>query len=164
MLNGTQVTIIGNIGGDPELRYTPTGNAVCSFSVAVPIRRFNRDKREYEDNGTTWYRVNAWRGLAEHIAESIIRGTRVIVIGNLEAREWENGDKKGTSWEITADACGPDLTWATAKITRASRDNVPPPDDPWADASQGTSQPGPAPAGSNSAKGTPAETGGEPPF
>lgn len=132
MLNGTQVTIVGNAGGDPELQYTPTGTAVASFSVAVAQRRFNRDTSRWEDKGTTWYRVNIWRDLAEHVAETVKRGMRVIVVGSLESRSWESGDKSGISWEITADAIGPDLTFATADVRRTTRDTVPMPDDPWA--------------------------------
>jgi single-strand DNA-binding protein len=134
MINGTPITIIGNVGEDISLRYTPNGNAVASFSVAVPQRRYDRQTGKSEDKGTTWYRVIAWRGLAENVAESIRRGTRVIVFGIIESRAWENGEKSGVSWEITADAVGPDLSFATAGIRRISRDTVPDPDDPWADA------------------------------
>jgi single-strand DNA-binding protein len=132
MLNTTQVTIVGNTGDAPELRYTPTGTPVASFSVAVPQRRYDREAGKWQDTGTTWYRVNAWRDLAEHVAESIGKGARVIVVGALASRDWESNGKTGTTWEITADACGPDLTWATAAIKRTRRDGVPPPDDPWA--------------------------------
>lgn len=133
MLNTTQVTIIGNTGEAPETRYTPTGTPVASFSVAVPQRKYNRETGKWDDVGTTWYRVNCWRDLAEHVAESIGKGTRVIVVGALAARDWERDGKTGTTWEITADGIGPDLTWATATVKRTARDSVPPPDDPWAE-------------------------------
>ena len=71
MINGTQVTIVGNVGDDPELRFTPSGAAVVSFSVAVTPRRFDRESGKWIDGSATWYRVNAWRGLAENTAETL---------------------------------------------------------------------------------------------
>jgi single-strand DNA-binding protein len=95
----------------------------------------NRETGKWEDGTATWYRCNAWGELGEHITETITKGARVIVVGTLEARDWANGDKSGTSWEINVEACGPDLTWATAKVSRAvkagSGRDVPPPEDPW---------------------------------
>jgi single-strand DNA-binding protein len=135
-MNGTQVTIVGNVGQDPELRFTPAGAAVVSLSVAVTPRRLDRESGKWIDGPATWYRVNAWRGLAENVAETIVKGMRVIVVGSIAARDWKNEKtgETGTAWEVLADAVGPDLTWATAKVHRASRkgDNVPPPEDPWA--------------------------------
>lgn len=133
MINGTQITIVGNVGQDPELRFTPSGAAVCTFSVAVTPRRFDKTTNKWVDGAATWYRVNAWRALGENAAETLTRGQRVIVVGSLAARDWTNekSGEKGTSWEITADAIGPDLTWATAKVTRAKRDGAPMPEDPW---------------------------------
>jgi single-strand DNA-binding protein len=131
MLNTTQITIVGNVGSDPELRFTPTGTEVLTFSVAVPQRKYNQDSRKWEDSGTTWYRINAWRGLAEHATQSLSKGVRVIVIGSLVSREWESDGKSGTSWEITADDIGASFMFATATIKRATRDAVPVPDDPW---------------------------------
>jgi single-strand DNA-binding protein len=132
MLNGTQITIVGNTGDAPELRYTASGTPVASFSVAVPQRKRDAASGEWKESGTTWYRVNAWRDLAEHTAGSIGKGTRVIVVGSLASREWERDGRSGTSWEVTADAIGPDLMWADASVRRAARDSVPLPDDPWA--------------------------------
>jgi len=133
MINGTQVTIVGNVGQDPELRFTPAGVAVATFSVAVTPRRFDKATNKWVDGPATWYRTNAWRALGENAAETLTRGQRVIVVGSLAARDWTNEKtgEKGTSWEITADAIGPDLTWATAKVTRAKRDGAPMPEDPW---------------------------------
>lgn len=137
MINETRVTIVGNIGDDPELRFTPSGAAVATFSVACTPRRFDRAANEWKDGEATWYRVNVWRHLAENTAETLHKGDRVIVVGNLASRAWKNEQKgtEGVSWEITADAIGPDLTWATAKVSKSSRRtdrDVPPPDDPWA--------------------------------
>ena len=141
MLNGTQITIVGNLGGDPELRYTATGQPVCSLNVAVPIRKKDAATGRYADAGTTWYRVTVWGYLGEHCAESLIRGMRVLAVGSLVSRSWEDREgNKRESWEVTADAIGPDLTYATAKVIRATREGAPGPadsDDPWA--SQGGS-------------------------
>jgi single-strand DNA-binding protein len=137
-INETRVTIVGNLGEDPELRFTPSGAAVATFSVAVTPRRFDKTKNEWTDGAATWYRVNVWRALAENTAETLTKGQRVIVVGTLAARPWKNETKgtEGVSWEITAEAIGPDLTWATAKVTKSAKHNggrdVPPPDDPWA--------------------------------
>jgi single-strand DNA-binding protein len=122
MLNGTQITIVGNIGADPDMRYTPTGQAVASFSVGSQNRRIKRGN-EWEDTGTTWYRVITWRDLAENVAQSLKRGIRVIVVGTLVSRDWEDKDgNKRTSWEITADACGPDLSFTNVAVApRAKR-------------------------------------------
>ena len=86
MITQTQITIVGNIGQDVELRYTAGGNAVATFSVAMAHRKYDKASNEWKDAGTTWYRVNAWRDLAEHAAESLVRGTRVIVVGSLASR------------------------------------------------------------------------------
>jgi single-strand DNA-binding protein len=131
MINSTQITITGNMGSDAELRYTPTGTPVVTFSVAVAQRKYDKESGKWADAGTTWYRVNAWRDLAEHCAESLTRGTRVIVMGALASRDWTDGDKRGTSWEITADAIGAELTYATATVRKTSRSAVPLPPDPW---------------------------------
>jgi len=134
-MQGTPITIIGNLGNDPELRFTPSGAAVASFSVAVAEQRFNRETSKYEDSGTTWYRVNVWRSLAEGVAESLTKGMRVIVTGTIAGREWtdQKTNEKRVSWEIQATSAGPDLTWATAKVTRNTKnggDQAPPPEDP----------------------------------
>jgi single-strand DNA-binding protein len=136
MITGTQITIIGNCGDNPELRYTQSGTAAASFSVAVPQRKRNPATGKWEDSGTTWYRVNAWRDLAENIAGTLSKGMRVIVMGMLASRPWEDGDKRGIAWEITADAAGPDLTFATARVIKSSR--VPLPADPWEPGTAGT--------------------------
>lgn len=133
MANEPIITIVGNVGDEPEIRFTPSGAAVCNFRVAVTPRR-KTPEGTWEDGDATWYRVNAWRGLAENIAESIVKGTRVIVQGRLENRKYETRDGgTGYSLEITADACGPDLMWATARAQRPDRNQGGgrPADDPW---------------------------------
>lgn len=162
MINGTQVTIVGNVGGDPELRFTPSGAAVASFNVAVTPRKFDQAAGKWVDGDATWYRCNAWRNLAENVAESLTKGQRVIVVGNLAARPWKNDAKgsEGISWEIAVDAVGPDLQWSTAKVTKSTKSapgrDVPPPDDPWQTAPAGVG------AGTSTAGGY--HAGDEPPF
>lgn len=122
MYNEPIITIVGNVGSEPALQFTPSGAAVCNFSVAVTPRRKNQQTQEWEDGEPTWYRVNAWRSLAENLAESIMKGSRVIVVGRLENRKYDSREGgTGYSLEITADACGPDCQWATAKVQRPDR-------------------------------------------
>jgi single-strand DNA-binding protein len=116
------VTVVGNLTGDPELRFTQSGAAVVNCTVVKNNRRKNQQTQQWEDAGSDFYRVNAWRDLAENIANSLEKGARVVVAGKLESRDWETREgEKRTSWEITADAVGPDLRWATAKVQRAER-------------------------------------------
>jgi single-strand DNA-binding protein len=116
-----QVTIVGNLTDDPELRYTPNGAAVAKFRVAVN-RRYKDQSGEWKDGDTSYFTVNAWRSLAENVAESLTRGANVIVVGRLQQRSWEtqDGDKR-TVIEIEADEVGPSLRWATAKVEKQSR-------------------------------------------
>lgn len=122
----TYVTIVGTLGDDPILRFTQSGSAVCSFSVADGHSKKNKETGKWEDVGTTWYRVTAWEQLGQNVAESLEKGARVIVTGSLQNREWE--DKEGgkrLSLEITAKEVGPSLRWATAEVSKAERtDNV----------------------------------------
>lgn len=119
---GTQITIVGNAGSEPELRYTPTGSGVANFSVAVTPRHFDKTSNTWSDGDTTWYRVNAWNQLAENVAESIRKGDRVIVLGSLENREWEDADGNTRhTLEVRADAIGPDLMFASARVTKSAR-------------------------------------------
>ena len=116
-----QVTIVGNLTDDPELRYTPNGAAVAKFRVAVN-RRYKDQSGEWKDGDTSYFTVNAWRTLAENVAESLTRGANVIVVGRLQQRSWETQDgEKRTVIEIEADEIGPSLRWATAKVERQSR-------------------------------------------
>jgi single-strand DNA-binding protein len=117
----TNVTLVGNLTGDPELKFLADGVAVCNFSIAVNRRKFNKATNAFEDGDTSFYRVSAWRTLAENVAQTFVKGSRAIVTGELTIRNWEDGDKKGTSAELVADAAGPDLTWASAEITKNER-------------------------------------------
>ena len=121
MASDNQIIIVGNLTDDPELRYTPNGAAVAKFRVAVN-RRYKDEAGNWKDGDTSYFTVNAWRTLAENIAESLTRGTRVVVAGRLQMRSWETqeGDKR-TVVEIEADEIGPSLRWATARVERQSR-------------------------------------------
>ena len=115
------VTIVGNLTRDPEIRYTTGGAAKASFGVAVSRRWQNRQSQEWEEQ-TSFFNVVCWREMAENVAESLGKGSRVVVTGRLEQRSWEteNGEKRSVV-EIVADEIGPSLRWATAQITRNER-------------------------------------------
>lgn len=118
MANDNQVSIVGNATGDPELRYTPAGAAVAKFRVAVN-RRTKDSSGEWKDGETSYFSVNAWRDLAENVAESIQRGSRVIVQGRLQQRSWETDEgSKRTVIEIEADEVGPSLRFAKATVEK----------------------------------------------
>lgn len=147
MSNSTPITIIGNLTDDPELRFTPSGAAVANFTVAVTPRSFNKQKNEWEDGETAFYRCAVWRQAAENVAESLLRGMRVIVTGALKIRSYETKDnRKGISVEVEVDEVGPSVKFATAKVARAGggggggqrgggQQQQPPADDPWATSS-----------------------------
>jgi single-strand DNA-binding protein len=115
----THVTITGNLTDDPEVTFTPNGAAVCNFRLAVTARI--KDGDTWRDGDTSFYRITAWRGLAERIGDSLAKGHRVIVLGQLRARSWETpeGDKR-TVVEVQAEEVGPSLRWATAKPERVT--------------------------------------------
>jgi single-strand DNA-binding protein len=118
----THVTITGNLTDDPEVNFTPNGAAVCNFRLAVTARI--KDGDSWRDGDTSFYRITAWRQLAEHIGDSLSKGDRVIVTGQLRMRAWETpeGDKRQVV-EVTAEEAGPSLKWATAKPERASKNS-----------------------------------------
>jgi single-strand DNA-binding protein len=118
----TSITIIGNLVGDPELRYTPTGQAVAAFRVASTPRYMDRTTNEWKDGDSLFLSCNVWRQAAENVAESLQRGMRVIVSGRLRQRSYETKEgEKRTVYEIEVDEVGPSLRNASAKVTRSSR-------------------------------------------
>ena len=121
MANGNVVTLVGNITRDPELRFTNTGQATSSFGLAVNRRWQNRQTQEWEE-ATSFFDIVCWREMAENAAESLSRGSRVIVTGRLEQRSWEtpDGDKR-SKVEVVADEIGPSIRWATAQVTKNER-------------------------------------------
>src|SRR5829696_926819 len=116
----TQVTIVGNLAADPEVRSTPSGATVASFRLAVTPRV--REGDQWKDGETSFFRINCWRDLAAHAADSLSKGDRVLVIGRLKARAWETpeGERRSVV-EVEAEDVGPSLKWATAKPERTSR-------------------------------------------
>lgn len=122
MATENQINIVGNLTEDPELRYTPNGAAVVNFRVAVNRRIKDEATGQWKDGDASYFTVNAWRGLAENVAESLSRGTRVVVVGSLRMRSYETRDgEKRTVFEIEADEVAPSLRWAKAKVERQSR-------------------------------------------
>ena len=118
----TQITIIGNLVGDPELRYTPTGQAVANFRVASTPRFMDRTTNEWKDGDALFLSCNVWRQAAENVAESLQRGMRVIVSGRLRQRSYETKEgEKRTVYEVEVDEVGPSLRNASAKVIRSSR-------------------------------------------
>ncbi len=121
MSNGNHVSITGNLTRDPELRFTPTGQAIASFGVAVNRKWQNRQTNEWEE-ATSFFDVVAWGTLGENCAQSLARGSRVIVTGRLDQRSWETQEhEKRTKIEIVADEVAPSLRWATAKVEKNER-------------------------------------------
>src|ERR1700746_404112 len=118
----TQITIVGNLVADPELRYTPTGQAVAAFRVASTPRFRDNTTGEWKDGDSLFLSCNVWRQAAENVAESLQRGMRVIVSGRLRQRSYETREgEKRTVYEIEVDEVGPSLRNASAKVNRATR-------------------------------------------
>jgi single-strand DNA-binding protein len=118
----TVITVIGNLTADPELRFTPSGAAVANFTVASTPRQFDRQTNEWKDGEALFLRCNIWREAAENVAESLTRGSRVIVSGRLKQRSFETREgEKRTVVELEVDEIGPSLRYATAKVNKASR-------------------------------------------
>ena len=149
MAGETSITVIGNVTGDPELRFTPSGAAVVNFTVASTPRTFDRQANEWKDGDTLFMRCSLWREPAENVAESITKGIRVIVTGHLQQRSYETREgEKRTVVELAVEEVGPSLRYATAKVTRAQRSGGRPgpaaaasrtPEAPWATAGAGPS-------------------------
>ena len=122
MAGETQITVIGNLTADPELRFTPSGAAVANFTVASTPRTFDKQRNEWVDGEALFMRCAAWKQLGENVAESLSKGLQVIVQGRLKARSYETKDgEKRTSMELEVDAVGPSLQFATAQVQRAGR-------------------------------------------
>lgn len=121
MAAGTPLTLEGNLTGDPELRFTPSGAAVATFTVASTPRTFDRAAQEWKDGDTLFLRCQVWRDQAEHVAESLTKGMAVIVVGTLGQRSYETREgEKRTVYEVEASNVGPSLRNATAKVTKVA--------------------------------------------
>ncbi|GAA1355106.1 single-stranded DNA-binding protein [Saccharothrix algeriensis] len=151
MAGETTITVVGNLTADPELRFTQSGAAVASFTVASTPRTFDRQTGEWKDGEALFLRCNVWRQVAENVAESLTRGSRVLVSGRLRQRSFETKEgEKRTVIELEVDEVGPSLRYATAKVNKVSRGDggggfggggqsrgggsTPPADDPWGSA------------------------------
>ena len=122
MAGETVITVVGNLTNDPELRFTQSGAAVCSFRVASTPRTLDRQSGEWKDGEPLFLSCSVWRDAAEHVSESLQRGARVIVQGRLRQRSYETREgEKRTVYELEVDEIGPSLRYATAKVQRMSR-------------------------------------------
>jgi single-strand DNA-binding protein len=118
----TQITLVGNIVDDPELRFTPAGQPVARFRIASTPRFRDNSSGEWKDGDALFLTCNVWRQAAENVAESLVKGTRVIVQGRLRQRSYETKEgEKRTVYEVEADEVGPSLKFASAKVTKATR-------------------------------------------
>jgi single-strand DNA-binding protein len=183
MAGDTQITVVGNLVDDPELRFTPSGAAVANFRIASTPRTFDKQANEWKDGEALFLSCSVWRQAAENVAESLQKGMRVVVQGNLRSRQYETREgEKRTVFEIQVDEVGPSLKYATAKVTRTQRSggssyggqqggggqSSPADNDPWATPAP-SSQGAPAVGGQGGAPAndpwaTPGVTSDEPPF
>jgi single-strand DNA-binding protein len=143
MAGETTLHIIGTVVADPELRFTQSGAAVVNVTIASNERRYDKEQQKWVDGDALFMRCNAWRQFAENIAESFVKGDRVIGIGRLKQRQYETreGEKRSVI-ELELDALGADTRFRTVTVNRADRsraDTSTPPEDPWA------SRPAPSP-------------------
>ena len=122
MAGDTVITVVGNLTADPELRFTPSGAAVASFTIASTPRTFDRNTNEWKDGEALFLRCSIWRQAAENVAESLQRGMRVVAQGRLQQRSYETREgEKRTVVEMQVDEIGPSLRYATAKVNRTQR-------------------------------------------
>jgi single-strand DNA-binding protein len=122
MAGETVITVVGNLVDDPELRFTPSGAAVANFRLASTPRTYDRQSGEWKDGETLWLGCSVWRQAAENVAESLTKGTRVLVQGRLKSRQYETREgEKRTVFEIDVDEIGPSLRNATAKVNKTTR-------------------------------------------
>ena len=108
----------GLVATEPQVNKTTKGDTVVSFRMACSGRRFNQDEGNWQDTPTNWYTVVCFRRLAEHVGGSISKGDRVLVRGKVRIRDWDNGERSGTTVEIDADSLGHDLMFGTSEFNR----------------------------------------------
>jgi single-strand DNA-binding protein len=121
MASDNTVTLVGNITDDPELRFTPSGRPVANFTIAVN-RRYKNQEGNWEDKLDGFFRCSCWADMAENVAESLTKGSRVMIVGRLQQRSWDDqeGNKRSTV-EVQVDEVGPSLRWATAQVQKSQR-------------------------------------------
>lgn len=138
MANDTVITVVGNLVGDPELKFTASGAAVANFTVASTPRSFDKQSQKFVDGEALFMRCSVWRDAAENIVESLTKGTRVIVSGRLKQRSYKTREGENrTVVELEVDEIGPSLRYATVKVNRAERSKgktAVVQDDPWGSA------------------------------
>lgn len=128
-MSGNDVTLVGNLARDPELRFTPSGQAVANFGLAVNRRWKENGSDEWKEE-VSFFDVTCWRELAENVSESLVKGSRAYVTGRLEQQSWEKDGEKRSKVIVVADDVGPSLRWATAQVQKNERrDGAPPPRD-----------------------------------
>lgn len=137
-----EVTVVGTLTADPELRFIPSGKAVANFTIAANSRKKNQDTGKWEDGDATFLRCNIWGEYAENVAESLTKGTKVIAHGLLKQRAYEKDGVKHTVVELEVDEIGPTLRWATAKVQKASKGGFGSPAPASNDAWGSTDEPG----------------------
>jgi single-strand DNA-binding protein len=154
-IGDTTLTVAGNLTADPDLRFLPNSStAVATFTIAATRRTYDQNAGAWKDGDTLFLRAVVWRELAEHVTESLTKGTRVIAHGRLKQRTYEDAEGvKRTIVELEVEEIGPSLKYATARVTKTTRDGAP---HPTADSDQADPWASPAPAG--------AAGPGEPPF
>ena len=123
MANETSITMVGNLTADPELRFLPNGTAMVKFTIASTPRTLDRQSGEWKDGDPLFMNCTAFRDIAEHIAESLTKGTRVIVIGRLKLSRWEDKEsgEKRSAYGLDVDEIGPSLRFAQATVQRMTR-------------------------------------------
>jgi single-strand DNA-binding protein len=141
MAGDTIVTVVGNLVADPELRFTPSGAAVANFRIASTPRAFDKQTNEWKDGEALFLSCSVWRQMAENVAESLVKGDRVIVQGRLKQRSYETSEgEKRTVFEVDAEEVGPSLKFRFVQHSsgKASRSSTPT-EDPWATTPSGGS-------------------------
>lgn len=145
MAGETVITVIGNLTADPELKFTPSGHAVASFTIASTPRTFDRDSNSWKDGAALFLRCSIWRAAAENVAESLTRGMRVIAQGRLVQRSFETKEgEKRTVMELQVDDIGPSIKMATAKVNKVTRDKPAQRGTEWGDTDPWASSQAPA--------------------
>lgn len=162
MVNETNITVIGNLTADPELRYTQNGLPVVNFTIASTPRTFDRTSQEWKDGDALFLRASCWREFAEHVAGSLTKGMRVIATGRLRQRPYQ--DREGnqrTAIELEVDEIGPSLRYATAQVTRTASNAS---GQPRPAAQQVSDEPWSTPGASTDGWSTPGGFGDDTPF
>jgi single-strand DNA-binding protein len=167
MSGETTITVIGNLVSDPELRFTPAGAAVANITVATTPRTFDKNSNEWKDGETLFLRCSIWREAAENVAESLIKGMRVIISGDLKQRSYDKDGEKRTVIELEVQEIGPSLKYANAKVNRTQRSGGNQQQSAGQSRNQAQSDPWGAPAaatGNNAPGAWSNGPGSEPPF